>query len=238
MTTQGRNESPRGRSLEVSLSRSSRSSSRNSQLGARKDSVTRSISSRSTSPSDKASPKEMARLGGQKKFEATPERLKAFAELKRSLSIVSVLIHPDFTKRFILYMDTCRKGIAGILQQIWDEDGKEHLVLFISRVLKQAERNYSSTEIEYLVVVWCLEKFEHYLDGVEFTIYTNHFVLKWIWGMKEKINARLFKWSLFLNSFRDKIIIIHRSECFHINVDLSFSLPKSSLHHHSYHDRR
>jgi hypothetical protein len=149
----------------------------------------------------------------------TPEMRKAFQQLKDALSTAPVLIHPDFNRGFTLYTDACRKGIAGALHQISADDKKEHPVLFISRTLKPAEKNYSSTEIECLAIVWCLHKLEHYVDGARLTLYTDHSALKWIWDMKSTVNARLFKWSLLLNPLRHKVTIVHRPGRFHNNVD-------------------
>jgi hypothetical protein len=110
----------------------------------------------------------------------TPEMRKAFQQLKDALSTAPVLIHPDFNRGFTLYTDAYRKGIARALHQISADDKKEYPVLFISCTLKPAEKNYSSTEIECLAIVWCLYKLEHYVDGVRLTLYTDHSALKWI----------------------------------------------------------
>ena len=48
--------------------------------------------------------------------------------------------------------------------------------------------------------------------------------LKWIWNMKEKTNARLFKWSLLLNPLGEKVTIIHRPGRFHTNVDSHYAI--------------
>jgi hypothetical protein len=106
-------------------------------------------------------------------------------------------------KPFILYSDACRKGIAGSLYQVAD-DWKEHPILFISRGLTDAETRYSATELECLAVVWCLHKMEHFVDGSQLTLYTDHSALKWIWDIKSTINSRLFRWSLIQRSDVDR----------------------------------
>src|SRR5579862_7873448 len=53
-------------------------------------------------------------------FPDTEEIQKAFQELKMALSNTPVLIHSNFNKEFILYMDACRKGVAESLYQIGD----------------------------------------------------------------------------------------------------------------------
>lgn len=96
-----------------------------------------------------------------------------------ALSTAPVLIHPNFDREFILYMDACRKGIVEALYQVSD-DGKEHPILFILRGLTDAETRYSATELECLVVVWNLHKLEHFVDGSQLRLYTDHAALKWI----------------------------------------------------------
>jgi hypothetical protein len=166
----------------------------------------------------KMTPKEYAKMRSNAPFPDSKAIRDAFAELKKALSTAPVLVHPDFEKEFILYTDACRKGIAGALYQMSD-DNKEHPVLFISRNLTDAETRYSATELECLGVVWSLNKLEHYVDGSKLKLYTDHTALKWIWDIKSTANSRLFKWSLMLNPLRDKVTIIHRPGRLHNNVD-------------------
>jgi hypothetical protein len=174
----------------------------------------------------KMSPKEYAKMRSNTVYPDLPEIREAFEKLKVALSTAPILAHPDFDKQFILYSDACRKGIAGALYQVGD-DGKEHPILFISRGLTDAETRYSATELECLAVVWCLHKLEHFVDGSQLKLYTDHAALKWIWDIKSTINSRLFKWSLILNPLRDKVTIIHRPGRMHNNVDPLSRYPAS-----------
>lgn len=58
----------------------------------------------------------------------------------------------DYTKPFILYVDTSGKGIGASLHQI-QADGKSRPILFLSRMLNSAEKNYFSSELETLGLV-------------------------------------------------------------------------------------
>jgi hypothetical protein len=167
-------------------------------------------------------------IHGRNKFPDTPATREAFEKLRQALTSAPVLINPDFDKEFILYTDACGIGIAGNLHQIWDEDGKEHPVLYISRRLNSHEAKYTSTELECLGVVWCLNKLAHYVDGSKLKLVTDHNALKWIWGIKTDVNARLFKWSLQLSMLKDKVTIVHRPGRFHQNVDVLSRNPSSN----------
>ena len=163
--------------------------------------------------------KARARIHGRCSFPDTPEARSAFEKLKEALTQAPVLIHPDFERGFILYTDACKLGVAGTLAQISLEDNKEHPVLFISRRLNIHEQKYTSTELECLALVWTLNKLAHYVDGGKLTLVTDHSALKWIWGVKSDVNARLFKWSLQLSVLKDNVTIIHRPGSSLRNVD-------------------
>ena len=50
-----------------------------------------------------------------------------------------------------------------VLSQI--EDGKSYVIYYASKTLNEAQRNYTTTEKELLVVVFALDKFRAYLVG-------------------------------------------------------------------------
>jgi hypothetical protein len=83
-------------------------------------------------------PKEYAKMRSNLPYPDKREIHDAFEELKMALSNAPILAHPDFDKGFILYVNACKKGIAGSLYQI-GPDGKVHPILFISRGLTDAE---------------------------------------------------------------------------------------------------
>jgi len=169
--------------------------------------------------------KERAKVRARWTFLDSPATRDAFEKLRQALTDSPVLIHPDFTREFILYCDACRKGIAAVLQQVCLEDMKEHPILYVSRRLSSAESHYGATELECLAVVWALDKLSHYLDGSTFKLVTDHSALKWIWDIKASANSRLFRWSLILNPLKDKVTIIHRPGKFHQNADTLSRFP-------------
>src|SRR5581483_7949447 len=64
-----------------------------------------------------------------------------------------ILIYPDFTKKFYLYIDVSDSGLGAVLSQK-DKDGKEQVVAYASVTLKPNEQKYGVTEKEALAVVW------------------------------------------------------------------------------------
>jgi len=81
------------------------------------------------------------------------------------------------------------------------------VIYYASRTLNGAQLNYSTTEKEFYVVVFALEKFCSYLVGSLFTVYTNHAALKYLLAKKDA-KGRLIRWILLLHEFdlqiRDK----------------------------------
>ena len=47
-------------------------------------------------------------------------------------------------------------------------------IYFISRVLKSYKEDYTILELEMAAVVWSILKFQRYLDGSMFTVFTDH----------------------------------------------------------------
>jgi hypothetical protein len=65
-----------------------------------------------------------------------------------------------------LSKDASNKGIGAVLAQ--GQLGKELPISYASRSLNMAERNYSTSEKELLVIVWGTKHFRPYLYGKKF----------------------------------------------------------------------
>ena len=66
--------------------------------------------------------------------------------------------------------------------------------------MNEAQRNYTTTEKELLVVVYALDKFRAYLVGSDIIIFTDHSALKYLLT-KQDAKARLIRWVLLLQEF-------------------------------------
>ncbi len=106
-------------------------------------------------------------------FVWSQECQQAFDTLKVKLTTEPVLRLPDFGREFILTTDWSKVAIGAVLSQIDPETGFDHPVAFASRLLNDAERNYSPTEGELLALIWAVDKFRLYLDGRKFIAYTD-----------------------------------------------------------------
>ena len=98
--------------------------------------------------------------------------------------------------------DASNLAIGAVLGQ--REDGKPYVVYYASKTLNEAQRNYTTTEIELLVVVYALDKFRAYLVGSDIVIFTDHSTLKYLLT-KQDAKARLIRWILLLQEFNLQI---------------------------------
>ncbi|XP_012437546.1 uncharacterized protein LOC105763753 [Gossypium raimondii] len=77
------------------------------------------------------------------------------------------------------------------------------VVIFVeltSETLTDAQVNYNTTEKELLVVVFAFDKLRSYLVGTKVTVYTDHFVIKYL-VTKKDAKLRLIRWILQLQEF-------------------------------------
>ena len=73
-------------------------------------------------------------------------------------------------------------------------------VAFESRKLNSAELNYTVTEKEMLAVVHALRVWRCYLEGAEFTVFTDH-VSNTFFQTQPNLSRRQARWSEFLQRF-------------------------------------
>ena len=76
--------------------------------------------------------------------------------------------------------DASHNGLGGVLEQL-NSDGWRP-ISFASGCLNEAEKNYSTNELQMLAVVWGAECFRNYVLGRKFLIVTDHKALviaKW-----------------------------------------------------------
>lgn len=123
---------------------------------------------------------------------------KAFEVTKKCLMSPAILAHADYQLPFRIYTDASLVAGAGILTQV--QKGVERVIAFHSVKFSRTQQNYSATERECLAVLSSVEKFRPYIDGVPFTVITDHASLKWLQNLKEP-HGKLARWSVRLQAF-------------------------------------
>ena len=133
------------------------------------------------------------------KIRWTTELEGAFRSLIKCLVEKPILKLPEVHKPFILQTDASNEGIGAVLLQTENEVKKP--IAFISKQLKDAERNYSTIEKECLSIIWAIEKFQRYLYGKEFYLETDHQPLQYLQRSKT-LNPRLMRWAMRIQPYR------------------------------------
>jgi hypothetical protein len=120
----------------------------------------------------------------------------SFEEIKTLLSKQPLVQPYSLHKEVIITTDASENAIAGCLMQ------EGHPVIYVSRNLSSAERNYPNIERESLAVVWTLERLRHFLLGRRFTLLTDHQPLVRLLGANCQIpkvtSARIMNWAIRL----------------------------------------
>ncbi|XP_050156648.1 uncharacterized protein LOC126630561 isoform X2 [Malus sylvestris] len=173
-------------------------------------------------------------------FDMNKECVVAFNKLKELLSTAPVIMPPDWSLPFELMCDASDYAVGAVLGQRVNK--VPHVIYYASRTLNDAQLNYSTTEKEFLAVVFALEKFRSYLIGTKIIVFSDHAALKYLLTKKDA-KPRLIRWILLLQEFdleiKDKkgsenVVADHLSRLVHSNTEedlipLSESFPDEQL---------
>src|ERR1044071_4488773 len=135
-------------------------------------------------------------------FELTDGYKQAFDTLKSHLTNAPTIKAPEWSIPFEIMCDVSDYAVGAVLGQ---KNGRAmHVIYYASMTLNGAQRNYSTTEKELLVVVYALNEFRQYLLGAKVIIHTDHAALRYLMTKKES-KPRLIRWILLLSEFEVEI---------------------------------
>lgn len=137
------------------------------------------------------------------KFEWDDKKQEAFECMKKALSSERVLEHYNPKFPIVIIADASDKGVGGVLGHL--VNGIEKPVLFVSRTISQAERNYPILHREALALTFVMEKCYKYLFGIPFVAFTDHQPLVGIFGAGKMLSPiianRLQRFAIRLSIF-------------------------------------
>ena len=86
----------------------------------------------------------------------------------------------------------------------------ERVIAYWSRLFKNAETQYSTTEREALAAKEGLVKFQPFIEGEDILLITDHSALQWA-RTYENANRQLAAWGAMFSVYAPKLEIIHRA---------------------------
>ena len=126
----------------------------------------------------------------------------AFDKLKTMLVSPPIMRSPNWGLPFEIMCGTSYYAIRAVLGQ--REDKKAFVIYYASKTLDSAQANYTTTEKEFLAVVFALEKFRSYIVGSPVTIFTNHAALRRMQDTKPRLTKSILLCQEFNLTIKDK----------------------------------
>jgi hypothetical protein len=138
----------------------------------------------------------------------TPELLETFQRVKMAIQNIYLLYHRDESAPLRLYTDASSYGIGAYLCQVVTRaDGsiQEQPLGFISKSLSDTERRWSVYEKEAYAIFYSFNKWEHFLRGNKFHLFTDH---KNLTFLNRPPSEKVMRWRLAVQEFDFKVAYI------------------------------
>ena len=131
-------------------------------------------------------------------FDFNNDCLTSFNTLKDKLTSTPVIMAPNWSLPFEIMCDASDYAIGAVLGQRVDK--RLHVIYYASKTLNDAQMNYTTTEKEFLAIVFSLDKFRSYLVGSKVIVHSDHAALRYLLS-KPNAKPRLIRWVLLLQEF-------------------------------------
>lgn len=97
--------------------------------------------------------------------------LNSFTAAKNALAEATLLVHPKENAKFGITTDASNFSVGGVLEQFSDNQWKP--LAFFSKKLSASEKNYSAFDRELLAIYLAIKHFRYFIEGRDFTIFTD-----------------------------------------------------------------
>lgn len=139
---------------------------------------------------------------------------------------VHIFAHPTFVESFPMADDPATDAgpSESKLRKSFAYDQSEYAerpIAFESRVTRDYESHYESLELELSCLTWAILKSLKYIEGRNFTVYTDHQNLRSVLNSKSEViySRQVDKFRVLLMPYLSNIEFVHRPGRFHHNVD-------------------
>ncbi|XP_059070597.1 uncharacterized protein LOC131860231 [Cryptomeria japonica] len=131
-------------------------------------------------------------------FSWTSECQEAFETIKTKLVTTPVLRGPNWELTFHIHTNASNASMGAMLGQ--KEDNLFYSIYYIRKNFTGAEVNYMVTEKEFLVVVYAINKFQHYITSYKVFVHTNHSAICFLIN-KPVVTGCVIRWLFLLQEF-------------------------------------
>lgn len=145
----------------------------------------------------------LANKNKEKQIAWTTEANIAFENVKSLFANKTLLTHFDSNAKLSVVVDASNVAMGAVLQQQRD-DTTEPLAYF-SKKLSTTEIKYSTFDRELLSIFRAIKHFRHFLEGRNFTVYTDHKPLTYILNSKTERSPRQTRHLEYIAQFTNDI---------------------------------
>jgi hypothetical protein len=131
-------------------------------------------------------------------FSFNDDCIESFNILKNALISSPIIQPPNWNLPFEIMYDASDYAIGAILGQRVDK--KLNVIYYARKTLDGAQKNYATTEKEFLAVIFACDKFRYYKVDSKVTVHTDHSAIKYLMNRKDA-KTRLITWVLLLHEF-------------------------------------
>ena len=134
----------------------------------------------------------------------------AFEEVKQSLIDATLLNFPSKNAKLSLTCDASNTDVGSVLQQLEGDLWKP--LAFFSRKFNSAQSKYSAFDRELLAIYLSIKHFQHFLEGQDFCVFTDHKPLTTALQSKTQRTPRQERHLDFIGQFTNDIRYIKGSQ--------------------------
>jgi hypothetical protein len=131
-------------------------------------------------------------------FSINDDCIESFNILKNALISSPIIQPPNWNLPFEIMCDASDYAIGAILGQRVDK--KLNVIYYARKTLDGAQKNYATTEKEFLAVIFACDKFRYYIVDSKVIVHTDHSAIKYLMNRKDA-KTRLITWVLLLHEF-------------------------------------
>ncbi len=120
--------------------------------------------------------------------------------LKEALCKAPVLAYPNPDLPYVVDTDASNLSIGAVLSQL--QDSEEKVIIYGSKAFSGSQRRWCTTRRELFAIIhFVTVKFSYYFLNKEFTLSTDHSLLRWLDSFHYKATDLFAQWLHYMESF-------------------------------------